>query len=90
MQEVTDEIVKCMTSPEFINKLVIIFAGYADEIDSLLTNANPGLRSRFNKRIEFDPFTEEVVVKILLKKCASGKLELDNGAVTFVSELPGP
>ncbi|MFY1621360.1 AAA family ATPase, partial [Micromonospora sp. WMMD736] len=45
------------------DRLVVIIAGYSNDIDRLL-ESNDGLRSRFANRIEFDSYTPEEIVDI--------------------------
>lgn len=45
------------------DRLVVIIAGYSDEMDRLL-ESNDGLRSRFSTRIEFDSYSPEEIVDI--------------------------
>ncbi|RFU29072.1 hypothetical protein B7463_g7259, partial [Scytalidium lignicola] len=51
-KEAMDEIVDCITKPEFAQKLVIILAGYDADINRLMS-VNPGLTSRFPETIQF-------------------------------------
>ena len=51
-----DEIVSLMTQERFMNKLIIILAGYEHEINSLFS-VNPGLSSRFAEEIMFQNMT---------------------------------
>lgn len=46
------EIVDAMTKPRYMGNMVVILAGYGDEMEKLL-QTNPGLRSRFPTHIEF-------------------------------------
>ncbi len=48
------------------DKLVVILAGYKDEMKELL-NLNPGLKSRINITLEFPDYTEEELVQIAEK-----------------------
>jgi len=48
---------------EHRNRLVVILAGYPDEIDALLT-ANPGLRDRFRSPIDFLSYTQSELLQI--------------------------
>ncbi|MGD9622826.1 MAG: type VII secretion AAA-ATPase EccA [Mycolicibacterium sp.] len=45
------------------DELVVIIAGYSNEIDRLL-ETNDGLRSRFSTRIEFDSYSPDEIVDI--------------------------
>lgn len=56
MQEAVDEIVKLLTDLDFKNKMIVILAGYKEDMDKML-NVNQGLRSRFTERIHFDDFS---------------------------------
>ena len=47
------------------DNLVVIVAGYTDEMESFLTS-NPGLASRFNRHIRFPDYTPIDLLKILL------------------------
>jgi stage V sporulation protein K len=46
---------------------VVILAGYANEIDRFLQDANPGLRSRFPVRINFHDYTTPEMIQIFEK-----------------------
>ena len=60
-----DEIVDIMTKEKFMNKLVIILAGYDDEMNKLL-RVNPGLASRFAE-IHFSNMTPDQCLALLDK-----------------------
>jgi SpoVK/Ycf46/Vps4 family AAA+-type ATPase len=69
-KEALDELVDLTTKPEFKNKLIIILAGYAKDINSLMTR-NPGMTSRFPEVIDFHPLDPGACVELmvaLLKK----------------------
>lgn len=51
-KEAVGEIVDAMTKPRYMGNMVVILAGYGDEMEKLL-QTNPGLRSRFPTHIEF-------------------------------------
>ena len=59
--EAIDELVKGMEDNR--DDLVVILAGYTDEMDRFLS-ANPGLRSRFPNIIEFPDYTPEEMLAI--------------------------
>lgn len=65
--EVVDELVKCLTHPDYKNKLVVILAGYKDDMDDML-RANPGLQSRFSERLHFEDWSEDHIVDVFLEK----------------------
>ncbi|KAI1412142.1 P-loop containing nucleoside triphosphate hydrolase protein [Hypoxylon sp. FL1857] len=51
-KEAMDEIVDCLTKERYHNKLVVILAGYDNDINRLMSQ-NPGLTSRFPETISF-------------------------------------
>ena len=61
--EAIDTLVKGMEDNR--NDLVVILAGYTDEMEEFL-NTNPGLKSRFPNIINFDDYTPEEMYKIAL------------------------
>ncbi|KAF9238217.1 P-loop containing nucleoside triphosphate hydrolase protein [Melanogaster broomeanus] len=65
-KEAMDEIVGLMTNERFMNKLVIILAGYDNEMNSLL-GVNPGLSSRFSEEIYFQNMSSEQCLELLDK-----------------------
>ncbi|KAF9223028.1 P-loop containing nucleoside triphosphate hydrolase protein [Gyrodon lividus] len=65
-QEAMDEIVDLMTKERFMNKLVIIIAGYDNDMNNLL-GVNPGLASRFAEEIHFKNMTSEQCLTLLDK-----------------------
>ena len=50
------------------DKLVVIFAGYTDEMRELM-KANPGLASRIGREILFDDYSQEELADIFLLMC---------------------
>lgn len=57
--------------------LVVIAAGYSDLMDTFI-NSNPGLKSRFNKFIEFADYTPEELNAIFLRLCEKNGFQLDD------------
>lgn len=62
--EAIDTLVKAMEL--YQNRLVVIIAGYPDEMDLLLTS-NPGLFSRFSMQLDFPDYSIEELMRILVK-----------------------
>ncbi|TGO30099.1 hypothetical protein BPAE_0008g00910 [Botrytis paeoniae] len=62
--EVVSELVDLLTKPKFHGNLIVILAGYEEEINSLLS-ANPGLASRFPDEMNFPALTPLHCLQIL-------------------------
>jgi hypothetical protein len=75
-QEAVDEIVKCLTHPDFKQNMVVIFAGYLNDIEEML-NVNSGLQSRFQEKIHFEDFSPSKARGLLESRLVEKKLELD-------------
>lgn len=58
-REAADELVDCITKPRFLNKQVIILAGYDNQINEML-DANPGLSSRFAESVNFNTLVAKI------------------------------
>lgn len=90
--EAVAEMVDCMTKIRFKQKIVIVLAGYKEDMDKLMT-VNRGLRSRFATEVVFRPMRPEHCL-VLLQQCV-GKLgiriegvgELDNTTRTPIVKL---
>ncbi|KAL4899632.1 hypothetical protein BDW74DRAFT_171425 [Aspergillus multicolor] len=73
--EALGELVDAMTKPRYARKMVIILAGYTEEMDNLL-KTNPGLRSRFPTAIEFPVMTPNNSLKYLGQRLSEVRIAL--------------
>lgn len=76
-QEAIDTILKAMEDNR--ENLVVIVAGYPDPMEQFL-GSNPGLKSRFNKNILFEDYTEEELLSIFNSFCKPYSMTLSNEA----------
>lgn len=65
--------------------LVVIVAGYTEPMEEFL-ESNPGLKSRFNKFIDFVDYTPEELMAIIDSMCKKQDFIIDNGAKEFLLE----
>lgn len=65
-QEAVNELVDNITKPKFAGKLVIILAGYDNDMNKLL-QVNEGLNSRFADEITFSALSPENCLRVLEK-----------------------
>lgn len=80
-QEAIDILNKAME--DYRDDLIVIAAGYHDEMQAFL-DANPGLRSRFNKTIEFPNYSAEDLVEIITNRAKRMDYEFDGEALEFI------
>lgn len=83
-QEAVDTLLKAMEDHR--NDLIVIVAGYPELMDEFL-NSNPGLKSRFNKFINFEDYTPEEQFAILESMCAKQKYILSEEAKSYTLEF---
>ncbi|OJA15476.1 hypothetical protein AZE42_06348 [Rhizopogon vesiculosus] len=83
-QEAIDEVVGLMTNEKFMNKMVIVFAGYEKEMNSLLS-VNPGLASRFSEEIILTNMTASKCLQVLDKELQKTQIILSELADTSSS-----
>ena len=83
-QEAIDTILKAME--DYRDDFVVIVAGYTKPMEKFI-NSNPGLKSRFNKYIEFPDYTEDELFDIFLMNCRKYDYELEEDAKKHIREL---
>ncbi|ORY15421.1 P-loop containing nucleoside triphosphate hydrolase protein [Clohesyomyces aquaticus] len=71
--EAVDELVDALSKERFKQKLIVILAGYEDDMDHLMS-VNHGLESRFPEELIFEPFRPEQCLELLRKEL--GKLNI--------------
>ncbi|KAG5788317.1 hypothetical protein H9Q69_012622 [Fusarium xylarioides] len=65
-KEAIGKLVDAMTKPRYAHNMVVILAGYNDEMEDLLSS-NPGLRSRFPTVLDFPQMSPENCLTLLSK-----------------------
>ena len=80
-QEAIDILNKAMEDNR--DDLIVIAAGYHDEMQDFL-DANPGLRSRFNRTIEFPNYDAAELLEIMTNRAKSLDYTLTGDAVQYV------
>lgn len=74
-QEAIDELVGLLTHPNFKSKLIVILAGYEDDMNHLMS-VNAGLSSRFPDQIHFDDMSADDCLKVVRKELEKENVEL--------------
>lgn len=69
-KEAVDTLLKLMEDNR--GKFIVIAAGYTNEMRKFV-DSNTGLKSRFNKTIDFRDYSSEELTHIFLNMCAGGK-----------------
>lgn len=82
-KEAIDTLVKGME--DYRDDLVVIVAGYVDEMKKFI-NMNPGLRSRFNKYINFANYSAEEMLEIFRRQCEKTQFILSDEAALAALE----
>ena len=83
-EESISTILKAME--DYKDKLVIIFAGYKDEMENFI-RANVGLASRIGYKINFKDYTLEELLQIFINLLKNNNLEITHNAKEKVKEL---
>ena len=79
--EAVDTLLKAMEDHR--DDFIVIVAGYPEPMDEFL-NSNPGLRSRFNKHINFSDYTSEELVSIFEGMCRHAGYSVSDDCTTYV------
>ncbi|MFE6894420.1 right-handed parallel beta-helix repeat-containing protein [Streptomyces sp. NPDC057694] len=88
-REAVDTLLKLMEDHR--DEIVVIVAGYPDEMQRFL-NSNPGLASRFTRRIEFENYSTEELVSIVAEQASAAEYtsapETLEALRTYLDALP--
>ena len=87
--EAVNELVDCVTKDRFRKKLVIVLAGYENDINRLMS-INEGLTSRFPDSISFPSLEPADCVLLLANSLARQKAKLKTGWAFDTSALETP
>ncbi|KAL2114659.1 hypothetical protein VUR80DRAFT_2639 [Thermomyces stellatus] len=86
-KEAVDEIIDCLTKERYKRKMIVILAGYDDDINRLLS-VNPGLSSRFPEVISFYSLTSGECIELLRNKLRHQRSRMkESGATLDLSAL---
>lgn len=83
-QEAIDTILKAMEDNR--DDFVVIVAGYTEPMEVFI-NSNPGLKSRFNKYIEFEDYSIDDLEKIFMMNCKKYDYVLEEDVDKHIREL---
>lgn len=71
---------------DYRDKLVIIFAGYKEEMDKFV-KTNPGMASRIGYKIDFPDYTVEELTQIFLNLLEKNKLSITTDALEKIKKI---
>lgn len=83
-QEAIDTLLKAMEDKR--DNLIVIVAGYTKPMEKFI-NSNPGLKSRFNRYIEFPDYTVDELMQIFYLDCRKYEYVLDEDVRKHVREM---
>ena len=69
---------------DYRDDLIVIVAGYTELMEEFL-QSNPGLKSRFNKFIEFQDFSKSELLEIIKTQALEKDYFLDKSAMDYLS-----
>ncbi|VUC36636.1 unnamed protein product [Clonostachys rosea] len=75
-KEAVDELVDSVTKPRYLGKLIIILAGYVEDINNLLS-VNQGMSSRFPETIDFEPLQPRECFQLLVNILQGKKRQIE-------------
>ncbi len=82
-QEAIDILNKAME--DLRDDLIVIVAGYHDEMQDFL-DANPGLRSRFNRTIEFPNYSADDLIEIMNNRARKLDYNIESETLEYIRE----
>lgn len=84
-KEVIDTLTPLMEN--YRDKLIVIFAGYEQEMNDFLSQTNPGFASRFKNEIHFEDYSADEMLSIFMSFAESNYYRLTEAASGRLFEL---
>ena len=81
--EAVDTVLKAMEDNR--DDLIVIVAGYTELMEDFI-DSNPGLRSRFNKYVDFADYTADEMAKIFAFNCKKASYIVDEDASALIND----
>lgn len=78
VQEAIGELVDAMTKPRYSGKMIVILAGYTEEMEYLM-RSNPGLRSRFPTHVVFPCLQPQQCMQLLRQELSKLAIDITGG-----------
>jgi len=83
-QEAVDTLLKMMEDSK--GKFVVIIAGYSDRMEDFL-ESNPGMRSRFSKTLNFEPWNADEFVEVVRKSLIDSQFTMNDQSLRALAEI---
>jgi SpoVK/Ycf46/Vps4 family AAA+-type ATPase len=83
-KEAIDTLLKYME--DYRHDLIVIVAGYSDLMKNFI-NSNPGLKSRFNRFINFEDYTPDELLEILKIMSAKSHYSFSEKAIVYLKKF---
>lgn len=74
--EAVNELVDILTKPQFLGKMIVILAGYDDDMNRLLS-VNSGLSSRFPEEVQFTNLSPEHCLQVMASDIGKKNITVD-------------
>lgn len=81
--EAIEALMTCMSERQ--GQFVTVFAGYKNQMDEFIANANPGLKRRFTHSIHIPDYKVDELVEIFLRQAKSYGYTLTDAAVDLLN-----
>lgn len=83
--EAIDALTPIMTN--YADDLIVVLAGYEEEMDKFMSQVNTGFASRFQRNVDFEDYSGIELLKIFLNIAKNNYFRLDKRALQRLSKL---
>ena len=80
-KEAVDQLTYNLTLDAYKDRVVVVLAGYSEEMAEMMQSVNPGFASRFSQFVDFPDWDADDVVTALQRRCQREEYPLEEGAL---------